>query len=297
MNEALLGLVFLAGAILKTADINLFLVQISYYGVVKAQHLVEISALGTLALETCLGMCLILGLRFRGLTYAVILVLLIGFSGLILYGWIFHGLKDCGCFGPIEISPGVSIGKNVLLALLTLGAWFGYLRSDVAVGSPKIRLIKSAATAMALISLPAYGWLTMEPVIDRDRPFAQFSFSGDYGDIDLSAGEHFVAVLNMTCEHCKESVEKLNELMMQAGLPPMTALCYEEHAGALDEFRNETGATFPMYSLRERIRTYASLIGAAPPRFYLVRDGRPVKYWDDNVPEVEEVLAAQSETE
>jgi hypothetical protein len=137
----------------------------------------------------------------------------------------------------------------------------------------------------------------MEPVIDKERPFAQFSFSGDYGDVDLSVGEHFVAVLNMTCPHCMESVEKLNELATQSGFPEIAGLCYEEHSGALDEFQNQTGPVFPLFSLGDRIRTYASLIGDAPPRFYLVRDGKPLKYWDDNVPDAEEVLGAQSESE
>ena len=68
-------------------------------------------------------MALLFGWRFRAVLYGAVLALLGVFTGLILYGWMFKNLKDCGCFGPIEISPGMSILKNAVLALMCMAAW------------------------------------------------------------------------------------------------------------------------------------------------------------------------------
>jgi uncharacterized membrane protein YphA (DoxX/SURF4 family) len=121
--EAIVGLVFVAGALLKAGDVNLFAVQITRYGVLSSPVLVSAAAVGTLWMETSIGLALVLGARVRGAAYAATLVILVGFTGLMGYAWAFHNIADCGCFGPIEMSPGVSIAKNVILVALCLGAW------------------------------------------------------------------------------------------------------------------------------------------------------------------------------
>ena len=51
---------------------------------------------------------------------------------------------------------------------------------------------------------------------------------------------------------------------------------------------------FPLHSLSDQIRTFFSFVGAAPPRFYYMRDGIPMKFWDESVPDVNEVIDLRS---
>jgi hypothetical protein len=287
--------VFLAGAILKAMNINLFTVQISYYGVLAQPAWTSAAALGTLGLETGLGVALVLGVRLRGVTFAAVLALLAVFTGLIAYGWAFHNLKDCGCFGPIEISPGVSIAKNVVLAALAALAWWCSMQIGVRplrwmIGTGKLLLVLGCAVGMA-----AYSYLHLESVAPTERPFAQFVFDIDGVPYDLGVGEYMVVMLSMTCEDCMASVPALNDLSLMPDLPPLVALCYEVHEGAMEEFRQTTDPLFPMYSLGDRVRLFFSLVGGEPPeppRLNYVRDGERIVFWDLTIPSVDEVFAA-----
>ena len=296
-----MGLVFLAGAVLKAVDINLFVVQISHYGVVEKQALLALSALATLWVETALGTALVLRLRLKGLTFAALIVLLLVFAGLIAYGWAFHDLDDCGCFGPIEMSPRVSIAKNVVLIILGILAWCGSRRRPKP-SAPKrvwpVRLAKALVCAVAASCLTCYGYSHLEAVVDPGdegaRPFAQFVFEIDGMEWDLGVGEYFVVMLNTTCEHCMESVEQLNELALIPEFPPIVGLCFEEEEGELADFREMTAPEFPLYSLGDRVRVFYSLVGEAPPRFIYARDGRQIVFWDETLPDPDVLLDAFS---
>jgi len=298
LHEAVLGLVFLAGALLKAGDIDLFTVQISFYGVLSSPVWLAAAALGTLAVEAALGMALLSGLRLRGLTYGAVLGLLLVFTGLIVYGWMFHDLQDCGCFGPIELSPGVSIAKNGVLALLCAGAWWGYRHSEPFAGRRHGLAAQLAAAVLAAGVMPGYAWTQLEPVGETSRPFAHFDLVDDAGaPFDVSTGDYVVAMLSATCDHCLELMPRINELAGVPGIPPLVGLCYEEKPGTMAEFAQATAPAFPLLSIGDRIRSFFSLIGDAPPRFYLLRDGHVVKFWDDEVPEPEAIFEVQGDAQ
>lgn len=293
--ELVLCAVFVAGAVLKARDINLFIVQISYYGVVSEKSLQTFSALGTLWVESALGIALLLGCRARGLTFAALLALLAAFTGLIAYGWAFHDLRDCGCFGPIEISPPVSVAKNVALALLAGAAWWGLAAGGRLKASWRRFVLSVGMCIIAASGTVFYSYCHIEPPVEADRPFAQFVFEADEQSFDLGKGEYLVVLLSMTCPHCMDSVPALNELLYTPDIPPVVALCYEEKPGALSEFRDSTGAEFPLYSLGEkRVLTFFTLLGDGkePPRIVYVRDGRALVDWFETAPTPDEALDA-----
>jgi len=291
--EVLLGLAFAAGALLKAGDVNLFVVQISRYGVLSDPILISVAAVGTLWVEASLGCALVLGARLRGAAYAATLALLAGFTGLIAYAWAFHGIQDCGCFGRFEISPGVSIAKNVVLAALCLGAWLGYSRSAGHSASVRSLLMRYGVTVVAACGVTAYAYAHLEAVPKEKGTFSQFVFGVGGVKYDLGRGEYFVAILSMTCKDCKASVPAINDLAATPGLPQVVALCYEDEKGAMDSFQAQTAPEFPMYSMGSSVMTFSGLIGQEPPRFYLVLDGKALKFWDETVPSADEVLAAR----
>ncbi|HOZ46904.1 MAG TPA: MauE/DoxX family redox-associated membrane protein [Candidatus Hydrogenedentes bacterium] len=299
LAEVLLGLVFLAGAILKAHDINLFTIQIRAYGLFEAPMLLAGSALGALAVETALAVAFLTGLRLRGLAFLAVSGLLVVFTALIAYGWIFHDLEDCGCFGPIEISPGPSILKNAIFEALAFLVWWTTRGNREIVSTQRGAAWAKAAACIVLAgSLVAWAWTNLEPVDagnhSEDAPFAQFRFEDGGEVITLDKGEYFVVLYNSTCEHCMATVEPVNQFAALEGFPRVVAICYEDEPGTLDEFRQLTQPVFPLLSLGDQVRLFFSLVGDVPPRFAFVKDGRQLAFWDEEPPTADEVFRARA---
>lgn len=292
--EVLVGVVFLVGAALKAYGVNTFAVQIYAYGVIENKALLPYAALGTLFVETAIGMALILRLRLRHLTHAALQGILVFFTLLIIYGWVFFDIEDCGCFGPLEMSPGISIAKNIVLMLLGGLGWIAAWKNPGQDRSAVIYL-KSLLCGLSAVAVAVYAF----SLLDRDIPlsnasekalFSQFIVETDEGIFDLGNGEYLIVVLSLGCDECAREVPVLNQLLLHPDLPPMIALCLEEEEGGLERFRLETNAQFLMHSLGNRPLLYFSLIGKDSLRLYYVRDGRPLHFWDGHPPEITELL-------
>ncbi len=301
--ELILGLVFLVGMLLKAYDANLFVRQILQYGVLESRAWLEYAALGTLAVEAALSVALITGLRLRGLTYVVTLFVLIGFTGLIAYGWIFHSLDDCGCFGAVKMTPEQSIAKNAVLALLAIVAWIGeFYRTNAPIRWSSVAA-KLIATALVVSATVGYAYWdlhqiaeTMRPTTTPSdeiaRPFAQFVFEDGGTKIDLGTGPYIVALLSADCEHCMAAIAELNGLSQEPGLPPFVGICLEMNSGDFDTFVETTSPQFPVFSIGNDSRTFFRLLETVPPRIAYIKDGNFVEFWDERVPSKDEVLEA-----
>ena len=316
--EILAGAYFVVGAIPKAMDINRFSVQMSAYQVITDKTLLPWFALGTLFAEISLGVALLVGLRLRGVTVLALQIMLLVFTGLIVYAWAFHGLEDCGCFPLLKMSPPVSIAKNVVLFAMGAVIWRVLVRNagtdpvesgiagDTRKTGPDWRgpVVRFAVALLAAVAAVGYAAPRVEriaqaaPVPDAKGgaeagiDYAQFSFPTEMGSFDLGKGEYLVPILSMTCEDCMGKVPLLNELMSQPGMPPMVALCYEDKPGDLDNFRAQTQPMFPLHALGDQPLLYFNLRGQDPFRLTLVRDGRALAHWDGRVPQAQEVSGA-----
>lgn len=308
--EGLIGLYLIAGALPKGLNINHFAVQMSAYQVLPDPSWLPPSALATLLLEMLLGMAMLTGLRLRGLVLALYQGMLVFFSALIVYAWQVHGLEDCGCFPLLKMTPQVSLIKNLILFILgchqawvfrpwhpgtartlTVSGW-----SYRAVVTLLVSLVMTgyAASRVEQIQTPVEASKTGRPA-DKTGPYAGFVIPAPGGDRILGQGTHLVAMLSMTCEECMAKVPDLNILSLTPGLPPLSALCYEERPGAMQDFISMTGPIFPLLSLGDRPLVYYTLRGQDPFRLSLIRDGWAVRHWDGEVPGIEEILAALEE--
>ena len=118
------GLIFILSASLKALDFTAFAVQVSFYGIVREPLLVRTIAAGLIGLEAALGIALIVNLALRRVTLPAMLVMLIGFTGLLAWAWAFRDIKNCGCFGRfLPMGPGESMLKNMVMIALALWAW------------------------------------------------------------------------------------------------------------------------------------------------------------------------------
>ncbi|HOD52403.1 MAG TPA: DoxX family membrane protein, partial [Candidatus Hydrogenedentes bacterium] len=81
-----LGLLFVASAVLKGLDFSAFAEQVSYYGIVQEDMHLQVVAAATIAVEILLGGALLIGWHTRFML-AVSAVILVAFTGLIVYAW------------------------------------------------------------------------------------------------------------------------------------------------------------------------------------------------------------------
>lgn len=313
LAEIVVGLAYLLAAGLKAQNLNLFIGQILAYHVFASPTALAAVAFSTLALETFLGASMLLGSPWRKQVLAAGLLMLLFFSGLIVYAWQVHGLKDCGCFGKVSMTPPQAISKNIVFILLTLLAWYGLVGPANPDGSPfysRVRRLVPMLLALLLCAfalpqlggnVPVSGPPPILPVPTPGAPGAPAStgvFSGyhivpEYGDtIDLGKGEYLVALLSMTCEHCMATVPELNDYTYQTDLPQLVAICLEPQAGSMQDFQNKTGPLFPMHSVGNDMLTWAKICSDVPPQLCIVRDGVPVKVWKDTMPSHAELLEA-----
>lgn len=131
---------------------------------------------------------------------------------------------------------------------------------------------------------------TSVPAQEEQRPFADLHVDSGGQRMALADGDYLVALLNADCVHCEETVDALNALASAAGLPPLVGLVWGDDDSVLEQLECQVEVNFPLDTLPTA--RFFGLIGAAPPRLALVRDGRQLHFWDDAMPAPEQVRAA-----
>ncbi|MBM3288640.1 MAG: hypothetical protein FJY92_00670 [Candidatus Hydrogenedentes bacterium] len=298
--EIALGALFVVSAALKALNVYGFAVQVAAYGVVREPSITLAIAYTMIAIEAILGVALLGGMRFGGLTVACTGALLAGFTALIAYAWAFKGLADCGCFGDyVKMGPAESIAKNVVLMFMTAGVWLGTrtvprpapTEGGAAPEAPSRGATESRHTALAaagvLAIAAAFAMGKPAPKIDTPpappgatdsaaAPFAKYVPDLGGAPVPLAQGEFFVAMLSASCDHCRAATQTLNELAQAPGVPQIAALMM----GTQDEMDDFIAATDPQFPF-QTIDTleFMNLLGkaTAPPCFYIVRDGKEVR--------------------
>ena len=275
---------------------DLFVIQIFAYGVLSNKALLPYAALFTIACETLLGAALLLRLRLRFLSFLAVQIMLLIFDGLILYGWFFNDLANCGCFGPIDISPPLALSKNLLFAIMGALAWWGYSQESPPKKSRFALLAgKYALSFLLMLSMSAYAYTQLsrpDPGDDNIGPFAQFDMEIDGVRYNLGEGVYLVTIISADCDHCMEEVPLLDQLLYLPELPPLVGLCYEEVPESMESFRMMTNTQIPLYSMGNQPMLYFSLIGDDSFRVSLIRDGWPLQNWDAHPPSYDELVAA-----
>lgn len=304
--EVTVGGVFLVAAILKALDIPAFAIQIRHYGIEFDSTGLQMLAYGVAGIEAALGAAFLARVHFGRTVTTAMLILLVAMTALIAYGWMYHGLNDCGCFGKyVPMTPGVSILKNVILALVVV--FIQVARSSKAMSTDSAGLPTEivrhqvtivTACLVAVLAAGMYGKATATPVwdphvpIEKDtgRPFAQFRF--EYGGrlIDLGEGRHVVGLLSATCDHCMGEVPALNELAMFPEVSVVALMLGNEDE--LRQFRASTSPEFPTHLID--VVSFFSFFGSGsqevPPKFFLVEHGAPVNSWNGKAPAIEELI-------
>lgn len=289
--EKTVGVLFIAAALSKALDMTMFTTQIAFYHVLPPEPWMwRVAAMGSLVVETVLGAMLIAGCRLRGLTYLAVGLLLLVFTGLIVYSWVYYDLADCGCFGKIvPMGPKASIAKNLaMLAALGVAGWGlhnGLPRPHG--GWSGLAGVGMAAVGLSLFASANTAYFHPEDV-NKERPFAKYEVTFQDQTWRLADGHSFVVVLTATCPYCRASVDLLNQLSFEMPELRIAGLVYADDDKQMQAFKGDTEALFPM--VRIDGPTLFSLIEKEPPRFYHVQDGAPLSHLEVLEPSLETLL-------
>jgi len=292
--ERILGIVFLASAVLKALDMNAFAVQSTAYHVLEDMSAIQSVSWVVLAVEALLGIALLVSFRPRWVTHGGTLGLLAVFTALIGYAWAFHDLEDCGCLGKyVTMGPGLSLTKNAVMMLMSAIAWIKAPEEAATEAARKPRWALAALAAAAVLSAGFYGEISKETgktgseQVSADAPFSRFVFESGGETYDLGQGEYFVAFFSATCDHCQSQAPELNEFTLFPELPRVVALML----GGEEEIEEFDLITAPEYLLEpiDELVFFDFLVGKAPPSYYYIRDGVSIHSWDEDAPTIEEL--------
>lgn len=270
--QLFLAVIFLFSAYTKAIAPGFFEVLLEQQGMVPNRMYGAWATRLIIALETWLGICLMVSFYGR-FVLRFSFALLFVFSIQLIYLMIIGETGNCGCFGEmIRMSPLESLGKNVILLVIN-----GFLLYHEG------QSIKKPLFTWGLFPLLFVTTIFVLPTqTESSEVVKKFPTFGQASGIDFSQGEYLVAILNLSCEHCQEAAQALAELQSKgAKLPQVVALFFEEGDTTVTQFNTITNSNFP-YEMID-VNTFFDVIGSAPPRIYWIEDGVVKQFWDKTI--------------
>ena len=272
--QIFLAATFLFSAYTKAVAPGFFEVLLEQQGLVPSRLYGAWATRFIIALETWLGLCLLLSFYTRFILRFSFL-LLVAFSVHLGYLIAIGETGNCGCFGEmISMSPLASLGKNIVLLAVN-----GFLLRYKFRGNKKPRI-----TWLFLPLLFAAATLIWPVQTQPDEVVEKLpTFEAETG-IDFANGSYLVAILNLGCEHCQEAAQQIVAWQNNGiDLPQVAALFFAEGDTTVADFNTITGSNFP-YQMID-VNTFFDLIGSTPPRIYWIVDGQVKQYWDETLGE------------
>ena len=268
--QIFLAVTFLFSAYTKAVAPGFFEVLLEQQGLVPSRLYGAWATRFIIALETWLGLCLLLSLYVRFILRFSLVLLLI-FSIHLLYLVAIGDTGNCGCYGEmISMSPVASLGKNVVLLAVN-----GFLLRYAYRGNKKPRI--TWLFLPMLFAATMFVWQSQTPPDEVVEKLP--TFETETG-IDFANGSYLVAILNLGCEHCQEAAQQIAAWQNSGvDLPQVVALFFAEGDTTVADFNTITGSNFP-YQMID-VNTFFDLIGSAPPRIYWIVDGQVKQYWDE----------------
>ena len=272
--QIFLAATFLFSAYTKAVSPGFFEVLLEQQGLVPSRLYGAWATRFIIALETLLGLCLLLSFYARFILRFSFLLLVV-FSVHLGYLIAIGETGNCRCFGEmISMPPLASLGKNIVLLAVN-----GFLLCYKFRGNKKPRI-----TWLFLPLLFAAATLIWPVQTQPDEVVEKLpAFEAETG-IDFANGSFLVAILNLGCEHCQEAAQQIVAWQNNGvDLPRVAALFFAEGDTTVADFNTITGSNFP-YQMID-VNTFFDLIGSVPPRIYWIVDGQVKQYWDETLGE------------
>ena len=217
--KVLLGLVFIASAILKVVDMDQFEIYVYSYHFFSLNASFIVARLAII-LELVLGVMLISNCLHK-LVWWGSMAMLVGYTLLLIYALYLGRTDNCHCFGDfLQLDPKQSLVKNGILILLFLPLYwmegwktpFRWLILCLA--------IMAASIGVFVASPPDNYTAASDP--EQNLQIELFDEMLDDSPLDslhLKEGKQVVCVFSTVCEYCQLAAHKLSLMQQYYGFP------------------------------------------------------------------------------
>ena len=217
--KILLGILFIVSAILKIADMDKFEIYIYSYHFFSLNFSFLV-ARAAIIIELVLGIGLVSNCFHKLMWWGSVLMLL-GYTGLLVYAMVLGRTDNCHCFGDyLQFNPWQSILKNVvLLALFALifkvKGWH-FKRDWLAL----VGVVLASSIAVFAVSPPDNYTPSYNASHDLQVELFQEALDNPpLDELDLKAGKKVVGIFSSGCEYCMMTAQKLSLMQSYYGFP------------------------------------------------------------------------------
>ena len=217
--KVLLGLVFIASAVLKIVDLDSFDIYVYSYHFFSL-NLSFLAARAAIIAELVLGVGLI-SHTLHKLYWWGSMAMLLGYTLLLLYALHLGRTDSCHCFGDVlQLDPKQSLAKNLALMLFFLPIrkmddWrtsFRWLMLCLAV--------MASSVAVFVISPPDNLTSNADPEQNLNvELFSDIVTASPLDTLHLDKGRQIVGIFSTGCEYCQMAARKLSLMQQFYGFP------------------------------------------------------------------------------
>lgn len=209
-----IGLFFIVSAILKLLSLDNFELYIYSFNLMNLTWC-GLAARAIIACELLVGILLIIKMKYK-FAWWITLLMLVGFSLLLVYVILFRNDSNCHCMGDlVEIKPSISLIKNLAGIVLLL-----FVRNEE---DYQFRF-KTLALVLAFVAsfVPPFVLFPMDDLYDifsksSNQDFDETAFNALMADstmqeIRFDNGNYIVGIVSSGCQYCRTSSLKMSEI-------------------------------------------------------------------------------------
>ena len=270
-----IGVFFIASAILKLLSIDDFELYIYSFNIVSFT-MSSFAARAIIAAEILAGILLIVKVKYKAAWWLTMLML-VGFSLLLVYVILFRNDSNCHCMGDlVKIKPSLSLVKNLVaiaLMLLIRKEEDYRFRGRIAV------LVGAflAALVPPFVLFPmdnVYNIISKNENLDyNEAAFNALMADSTMQDVSLDEGNYIVGVVSAGCEFCYNGCLKLSEIVNNNQLDS-TRVVYLiwGDANSIQQFRTDTKSELFRFIQISPLQAI-HIVNGHFPTFLLLHDG------------------------
>ena len=227
--RTVVGLIFMLSGILKAFSASAFADLMSSYGATW----LGLSAPLIIAFELFLGMLLIFNALPR-ITSAVSVAFILLVSAIFLYGVLFQGITNCGCFGPLtwlNTRPWITFLRNAIIIILLIPS---LCRPQDSTPLTIPSVICMSLAVVVLMYMCGYSMHGAKCLQRAHKPFQSLPLANHPLAQQISCNPdstYLVFAFSYGCPYCQNSIGNVNQFTSMHVVDRVIGLAIEDSVG------------------------------------------------------------------
>lgn len=275
--KVILGLVFIFSAILKIVDLDPFEIYVYSYHFFSFNFSLIVARLAII-LELVLGIGLVSN-YFHKLFWWGSIMMLLGYTGLIIYAIVLGRTDNCHCFGDLlQLDPLRSLLKNLVLLLLFLFLYPLEGKRFRGQWPALFGVVLLCTVAVFAVSPPDTFTHDSDPERVLQRPLFEEAMHEDpLASYGLDQGKKVVGFFSSSCDYCRLAARKISLMQRFYGFPEQDVLyVFMGTEEGVRSFFAESESTEYPYFIYDNPMALLKLADGKFPLIVMLQDGTVV---------------------